>query len=200
MRRSFAHLQANKLLCTGIAIILDKSLHKATVRVSSFCCLQFERFCRPYYTAGFNAYELVEAAMVSKRAETVGERSTGRRQGDLAICLQTPAARVQYADRAHNCSSGLVRAQPFLQSGTCWLPISCQTSSVQTVQSWFVSNEHWGQYTGDRYSASTVLAVAMQVAGQVHRLLMTLCAKQHLVESILFVCGHTPPPPSIPSR
>lgn len=36
-------------------------------------CLQFERFCRPYYTAGFNAYELVEAAMVSRRAETVGE-------------------------------------------------------------------------------------------------------------------------------
>lgn len=35
--------------------------------------LQFERFCRPYYTAGFNAYELVEAAMVSRRAETVGE-------------------------------------------------------------------------------------------------------------------------------
>ncbi|GBF87864.1 mannan endo-1,4-beta-mannosidase [Raphidocelis subcapitata] len=35
----------------------------------------FERFCRPYYTAGFNAYELVEAAMVSKRAETVGDRS-----------------------------------------------------------------------------------------------------------------------------
>lgn len=34
--------------------------------------LQFERFCRPYYTAGFNAYELVEAAMVSRRAETVG--------------------------------------------------------------------------------------------------------------------------------
>lgn len=33
---------------------------------------QFERFCRPYYTAGFNAYELVEAAMVSRRAETVG--------------------------------------------------------------------------------------------------------------------------------
>jgi hypothetical protein len=33
---------------------------------------QFERFCRPYYTAGFNAYELVEASMVSKRAETVG--------------------------------------------------------------------------------------------------------------------------------
>ena len=34
---------------------------------------QFERFCRPYFTAGFNAYELVEAAMVSKRAETTGE-------------------------------------------------------------------------------------------------------------------------------
>lgn len=35
----------------------------------------FERFCRPYFTAGFNAYELVEASMVSKRAETVGRRS-----------------------------------------------------------------------------------------------------------------------------
>jgi hypothetical protein len=36
---------------------------------------QFERFCRPYYTAGFNAYELVEAAMVSRRAETVDKQS-----------------------------------------------------------------------------------------------------------------------------
>lgn len=35
----------------------------------------FERYCRPYYTAGFNAYELVEAAMVSRRAETTGDRS-----------------------------------------------------------------------------------------------------------------------------
>ncbi|KIZ05300.1 hypothetical protein MNEG_2660 [Monoraphidium neglectum] len=35
----------------------------------------FERFCRPYYTAGFNAYELVEASMVSKRAETVDNLS-----------------------------------------------------------------------------------------------------------------------------
>eukprot|EP00877_Chromochloris_zofingiensis_P009295 jgi/Chrzof1/4619/Cz14g20070.t1 len=35
----------------------------------------FERFCRPYYTAGFNAYELVEAAMVSARASTTGGRS-----------------------------------------------------------------------------------------------------------------------------
>jgi hypothetical protein len=35
--------------------------------------LQFERFCRPYYATGFNAYELVETAMVSKRAETIGK-------------------------------------------------------------------------------------------------------------------------------
>jgi hypothetical protein len=42
--------------------------------------LQFERFCRPYFTAGFNAYELVEAAMVSKRAETVGEQRATSRQ------------------------------------------------------------------------------------------------------------------------
>lgn len=44
------------------------------------CLLQFERFCRPYYTAGFNAYELVEAAMVSRRAETVGECASWSKQ------------------------------------------------------------------------------------------------------------------------
>jgi len=35
----------------------------------------FERFCRPYYATGFNAYELVETSMVSKRAETIGDLS-----------------------------------------------------------------------------------------------------------------------------
>eukprot|EP00879_Flechtneria_rotunda_P001870 GHRR01002041.1.p1 GENE.GHRR01002041.1~~GHRR01002041.1.p1 ORF type:complete len:609 (+),score=135.21 GHRR01002041.1:246-2072(+) len=50
----------------------------------------FERFCRPYYTAGFNAYELVEAAMVSRRAETVGDRSGAQIVDDT---LRAAAAR-----------------------------------------------------------------------------------------------------------
>lgn len=54
--------------------------------------LQFERFCRPYYTAGFNAYELVEAAMVSRRAETVGaffDQLTGRQAGSASMQQHT---------------------------------------------------------------------------------------------------------------
>jgi len=31
----------------------------------------FERFCRPYYTAGFNAYDLVESAMVAGTDATI---------------------------------------------------------------------------------------------------------------------------------
>lgn len=52
--------------------------------------LQFERFCRPYYSSGFNAYELVETAMVSKRAETVGEQ--GRAKQQLQAAAQQAAA------------------------------------------------------------------------------------------------------------
>jgi hypothetical protein len=33
----------------------------------AICLLQFERFCRPYYMAGFNAPELVQIAMISRR-------------------------------------------------------------------------------------------------------------------------------------
>lgn len=58
--------------------------------------LQFERFCRPYYTAGFNAYELVEAAMVSRRAETVGEykptHSEAAQPDSRAVGSRTAAA------------------------------------------------------------------------------------------------------------
>ncbi len=49
--------------------------------------MQFEHFCRPYYAAGFTAYELVQAAMVSRRAKTVGECADSVRLG-LNLLLQ----------------------------------------------------------------------------------------------------------------
>lgn len=64
-------------LSAGFIPIADEEVTKEEQKESflKVSDKSFERFCRPYYTAGFNAYELVEAAMVSRRAETVGDRS-----------------------------------------------------------------------------------------------------------------------------
>lgn len=60
-----------------ITAVPDEEVSKEEVKESflKIADSKFERFCRPYYTAGFNAYELVEASMVSRRAETVDDLS-----------------------------------------------------------------------------------------------------------------------------